>query len=86
MTETDKREINRNHVAALLCLFPSAEVLWGLRTKHGASSLRQIWKELKTGMYLEAGTCHAPCLLVCLGEQFHTYLWDSFTNSPKHNF
>lgn len=39
MTETDKREINKNHVAALLCPFQSAEVLWGCRTKHDASSL-----------------------------------------------
>lgn len=38
MTETDKRELNKNHVA-LLCPFQSAEVLWGCRTKHDASSL-----------------------------------------------
>lgn len=38
---------------------------------------------MKTGMYLEAGTYHAPCLLVCLGEKFYMYLWDSFTNSSK---
>lgn len=39
MTETDKREINKKHVAALLCPFQSAEVLWGCRAKHDASSL-----------------------------------------------
>lgn len=47
MTETDKREINKNHVAALLHLFPSAVVLWGLKTKHGSSSLCQFRKELQ---------------------------------------
>lgn len=39
MTETDKREINKNHVAVLLRPFPSAEVLWGCRAKHDTSSL-----------------------------------------------
>lgn len=39
MTETDKREINKNHVAALLCPFQSAEVLSGCRNKDDARSL-----------------------------------------------
>lgn len=71
MTETDKREINKNHVAALLCLFPSADILWGLRTKHDASSLCEFWKELKTCVCLEVGTSCVPHLLVCLGEKYH---------------
>ena len=83
MIETDKREINKNHVAALLRLFPSAEVLYRLRTKRDASSLCQFWKELKTGAYLEVGTSCVPHLLVCLGEKYRIYLWASFTNSSK---
>lgn len=67
MTETDKREMNKNHVATSLRLFPSAEVLWGLRTKHNASSLCQFWKELKTSVFLETGTSCVPHLLVFLG-------------------
>lgn len=37
MTEADKREINKSHVVAFLYLFASAELLWGLRTKHDAA-------------------------------------------------
>lgn len=62
---------------------PSAEVLWGLRTKHDANALCQFWKELKTGMYLEVGTSCVPHLLVCLAEKYRIHLWASFTNSSK---
>lgn len=67
MTETDKREMNKNHVVTSLHLFPSAEVLWGLRTKHNASSLCHFWKEPKTSVFLETRTSCVPHLFVFLG-------------------
>ena len=82
MTEADKREINKNHVAAFLCLIPSSEILQELRAKHDASSLCQFWKQLRTGMYLVQASC-VPHLSVCLGEKYHKCLWASLRSSSK---
>lgn len=89
MTETDKREINKNHVAAWLCPFQSAEVLWGCSAKHDASSC-QFWRKLETDVCLWIETPYVSSLFSlseksCILGLIYKWLQISFAGNGPSN-